>query len=87
MCLVRKEGESKSWYSQAFEKSGQAWATWSPNLSFVSPNPVTIQYLPINTTWASGGPSPAKLELIVMAAVVNKRQLRSPSSLRQVCVN
>ena len=30
------------------------------NLSFVSPNPVTIQYLPINLTWASGRPNPAK---------------------------
>ena len=26
---------------------------------FVSPKPVTIQYLPINMTWAFGGPSPA----------------------------
>ena len=32
----------KSWYSQAFEKPGQAPATWSLSLSFVSPNPVTV---------------------------------------------
>ena len=57
--ILREECQSR-WYSQAFEKPGQAQATWPPNLSFVSPNPVTIQYLPINITWASGGPSPAK---------------------------
>ena len=55
-----KGGGQKSWYSQAFEKPGQARATRPPNLSFVSPNPVTIHYLPFNITWASGGPSPAK---------------------------
>ena len=27
---------------------------------FVSPNPVTIQYLPIDITWASGGPQPSQ---------------------------
>ena len=52
--------KSKSGHSQAFEKPGQAQATWPANLSFVSPNPVTIQYLPINIAWASGGPSRAK---------------------------
>ena len=71
-------GRPKSWYRQACEmpgqaRPGQAQTTWPPNPSVVSPNPVTIQYLPINLTWASGGPSP---ELIIMAAVVNKRQLR-----------
>ena len=76
-----KGGGPKSWHRQAFEKPGQAQATRPPNVSFVSPNPVTIQYLPINITWASGGPSPGKLELIIMAAVVNKRQLMRQSSL------
>ena len=40
---VREDGQSHG-TSQAFEKPGQAQAqaqaTWPPNLSFVSPNPV-----------------------------------------------
>ena len=49
-----EEEEQSHGYSQAFEKPGQVQATWPPRLSFVSPNPVAIQYLPINITWASG---------------------------------
>ena len=38
--------KDQSWYSQAFEKPGQAQAKRPANLSFMSHNPV-IQYLPI----------------------------------------
>ena len=41
--LCSKGGAPKSWYSQAFEKPGQAQATWPLNLS-LSPNPITIQH-------------------------------------------
>ena len=44
---ILQGGRPNSWYTQslreASEKPRQARATWPPNLSFVSPNPITIQ--------------------------------------------